>query len=186
MELVETKTLKWDVVLRKFLVERQGDNASYVRPERKYIHMDIIMPGYESEETLESAWIFVDSSGSLNTHELNVFLTHVQSITKQFNCSVNICYWNTKVSDVYTDMKAKDILKSQPSESGGTDINCVYRYLEQNKIKPSVIMIMTDGYFGRVEQRYETKKLKRKTIFVLTKDGVDKKTVAKYGKVTKL
>jgi len=35
---------------------------------------------------------------------------------------------------------------------GGTDINCVLRYLNEKKTGTKLFVCLTDGYFGRIDQ----------------------------------
>ena len=65
----------------------------------------------------------------------------------------------------------RQILECIPHSSGGTDINCVYRYLDENKLKPEVMLILTDGYFG--ELRKKSPRLAKRTILVITENGAE-------------
>ncbi len=149
--LVRPKPIDWRTLLREFLSETQSDETSYATPERKYLHMGLILPGHSLKEEgdLESVWAFVDSSGSISQADLNQFLTQLHKIVKDFHCVMNIAYWDTQVTDVYEKLRTeKQVLTAQPKHSGGTDINCVYRYVRDRHLRPLVTLILTDGYFG--------------------------------------
>ncbi len=153
VSLTYPRPVPWRRMLREHLTQAASDDASYATPERKYLHMDLILPGYclTEEGDLESLWAFVDSSGSISGDTLNQFLTQLYRIVKEFHCELNICYWDTRVTDIYRKIQSeKQVLKCQPHHTGGTDINCVYRWMEENHVKPYVILILTDGYFGTV------------------------------------
>ena len=186
--LVESKKLKWQVLLRDFLIDEANEETSYATPERKYIHMDLIIPGYGTyEEKLEEVWAFVDSSGSIGANEMSQFLTQLYRISREFKCIFNICYWDTEITDIYRKItNEKDILKSTPRHSGGTNINCVYRWIQDNKLKPDVMLILTDGYFGELESRYFSKSLSQKTILVLSGDIHETDGMKRMGKIARL
>lgn len=186
--LVESKKLKWQVLLRDFLIDEANEETSYATPERKYIHMDLIIPGYGTyEEKLEEVWAFVDSSGSIGANEMSQFLTQLYRISREFKCIFNICYWDTEITDIYRKItNEKDILKSTPRHSGGTNINCVYRWIQDNKLKPDVMLILTDGYFGELESRYFSKSLSQKTILVLSGDIHETDDMKRMGKIARL
>ena len=76
------------------------------------------------------------------------------------------------------------ILECRPKHSGGTDINCVYTYLRENKIKPGVMIILTDGYYGRLNE--PAGKLRKRTILVISENGavIDEKN--DIGKLARL
>lgn len=186
--LVESKKIKWQVLFRDFLIEEINEETSYATPERKYIHMNLIIPGYGTqEERLEEVWAFVDSSGSIGSTEMSEFLTQLYRISKEFHCIFNICYWDTEVTDIYKKVaNEKDIFKSLPNHSGGTDINCVYRFIKENKIKPDVMLVLTDGYFGELDRQYYSRTLRQKTILVLSGNIGVTEDMKKIGKIARL
>ena len=187
-ELTESKTIKWQKLLKDMLQTDVSDDVSYTTPERKYIHMDLILPGHgPTDDKLEEIWAFVDSSGSISKDELSQFLTQLHRIVKEFGCITNICYWDTEVTDTYLKIKTeKDILKCTPKHSGGTDINCVYEWIRDNKVKPDVMLILTDGYFGKLETDAYLPKYKKKTVLVLSSDISIDANMRRIGKITRL
>ena len=186
--LTDSKKIKWQTLFRNFFTEEMSDESSYTTPERKYIHMDLIIPGHSlSDERLEEVWAFVDSSGSIGSHEMEEFLTQLYRISKEFKCIFNICYWDTEVTDVYKKIaRENDILKSIPRHSGGTDINCVYKWLKDNRVKPDVMLILTDGYFGLLDKNNFIPSLAKKTILVLSGSIAEDDEMKRMGKITRL
>lgn len=180
--------LNWKKILKNYLDSDRSDESSYTTPERKYIHMDLILPGHEmDDEVLEEVWAFVDSSGSIGTNEMNKFLTELYTISKQFHCVMNICYWDTSVGDVYRNIRTEKALKQCiPHHSGGTDINCVYEWIRNNKVKPGVMLILTDGMYGRVTTENRMPSLKRKTILVISEERFVNQGMKELGKVATL
>ena len=176
LTLADVKNAKkkdWRKILRNYLTEHVCDETSYATPERKYIHMDMIIPGYcLSAERLEEVWAFVDTSGSISAEEMKEFLVQLYTIVRDFRCRLNICYWDTSVNDVYRNLRSKeDVLKSVSYHSGGTNINCVYSWLRTMRIKPGLMLIMTDGMFGRLKEGVFMPNLKSKTILVINNDS---------------
>lgn len=187
-KLVESRKINWKTLLRDYFTEQISDDASYTTPERKYLHMDLILPGHcLSEEQIEDVWAFVDSSGSVSTEEMNQFLTQLYRISKEFKCSFHIVYWDTDVTDEYHNItNEKDILKCVPKHSGGTDINCVYKWISVNKVKPDVMLILSDGYFGSVNKTTFIPSLRKKTILVLSPSGHATEEMKQIGKIAAL
>ena len=169
--IVKSKKLPWHKLLFEYLQDREEEESSYMTPERKYIHMDLIIPGCgRTEDELGEIWAFVDSSGSIGLNDLEQFMTQLSRISKEFHCRFHIAFWDTVVSEIYRDVrKTAEILKCVPHSSGGTDINCVYHYLRENKIRPEVMLILTDGYFGILKERIGS--LPKHTILVISEDG---------------
>ena len=106
--LTDSKELNWKSLLKGMLQEAQSEETSWTTPERKFLHMDLILPGHgESEEILEEVWAFADCSGSVSKDETEAFLTQLYRILKEFRCSMNLAYWNTEVTDVYRSIKSE-------------------------------------------------------------------------------
>lgn len=185
--LTQSRRLDWRRLLRNMLEAEQTDETSYQTPERKYLHMDLLVPGYGTkEETLNNVWLFIDSSGSVEKRDLEQFLTQAARIGREFSCPLNIAYWDTRVSDVYRNVLGeKNVLKCQPHHSGGTDINCIYRWMRENRVKPDTMIILTDGYFGGIREAVPWS-LIRKTVLVITEDGKSIDSLPDIGRYARL
>ena len=185
VKLTQPKPVSWRQMLKEHLTEVTSDDASYATPERKYLHMDLILPGYclTEDGDLESLWAFVDSSGSISGDTLNQFLTQLYRIVKEFHCELNICYWDTQVTDIYKKIRSeKQVLACQPHHSGGTDINCVYRWMEEHRVRPDVTLILTDGYFGSVSAENRRLLRPRDTVLCISNDSQN----PEYGKIGRI
>lgn len=186
LQMMDVKKIHWAKYLREFLIADQETETSYLTPERKYIHMDLIVPGSSREyDKLDEIWAFIDTSGSMSAKELNEIMTQLYRIAKEFEAVVNVAYWDTVVSSVYKKVRdPKKLFECYVKHRGGTDIKCVYDYIEANKIKPNVLFIMTDGYFGDVDTPI-LKKLKSRTILLLSNNNLDDIKYKKFGIVVR-
>ncbi|MCR5836355.1 MAG: VWA-like domain-containing protein [Lachnospiraceae bacterium] len=187
LRLVESKTIAWDKLLIEYLSEVDSDETSYSTPERKYLYREIIAPGYGHEEKLERVWLFIDSSGSINEQTMNEFYTQAYRICRNNKCELNIAYWDTKVTTVYRNIRNyKEMYKLTPKHIGGTDINCVYDWIKENRIKPVAMIVLTDGYFGILEKNKVPHNLRKKTIVLLTDNLTNRQKAEQLGKITYL
>ncbi len=185
--LKHDKRLPWKRLLRRYLMESDSDDISYDHPERKYLHMEMILPGIGAESiktNLNNIWAFVDTSGSIDTDELNEFISQLYDICRQFDSTMNIGFWDTRIHEVYKNVSKQKIGDCKTCYSGGTDVNSVYDYLEKEKINPRVLLILTDGQFGAVRED-RTKKYRNRTIVVLSPNSWNDQIV-QMGKIAKL
>ena len=143
----------WREVLRDFITDTcaGGDFSTYNKPNRRYLHLDIIMPSGVSEK-VEELVLAVDTSGSIGQRELTTFLSEVRSICDTVKPSrVRILYWDTQVCrDEAYEMDELDRLvqSTKPKGGGGTEVECVPRYMAEYGIKPQATIVFTDGYLG--------------------------------------
>lgn len=151
-ELLETKQ-DWRELLREFVVSvgAGSDYSSYRRVNRRYVGMDILMPGSVSE-TIGDIVVAVDTSGSIGQPELSAFMGEVTGICKQVTPSrVHVLYWDTQVArhEVYLPDEYDTLAKStKPAGGGGTMVECVPEYLKEKDIKVECVIVLTDGYLG--------------------------------------
>ena len=104
-----------------------------------------------------------------------------------FHCTLNIAYWDTSVTEVYrkVDTVAK-LREALPRHSGGTNINCVYQWIAENRVKPDVMLILTDGCFGALMNQYKPNRFRKKTILVLSDASTNGPGMWEIGKVAVL
>ena len=151
-ELLQTKK-DWKELLRDFVTTTCAgkDYSTWKKPNRRYIGMDILMPSSISE-TMGEIVIGVDTSGSIGQHELNKFLTEIKGICDQVKPSkIRLMYWDTLVckEEVYDEQSRENLVRStKPAGGGGTDPECVPRYMAEHNIKPEAVVMLTDGYVG--------------------------------------
>jgi predicted metal-dependent peptidase len=143
----------WRELLREFVSTTCAghDYSTWRKPNRRYVGMDIIMPSAISE-TLGEIVVAIDTSGSIGQRELEKFLTEIMGISEQVKPSkVRIVYWDTSVcsTEVYLQDELFKIPQStKPTGGGGTNVECVPIYMNENDIKPECVIVLTDGYLG--------------------------------------
>lgn len=169
------KRLPWKRLLKNLMIQDFVEDSSYITPERKYLHMGMIVSGWGmlESEAMPDIWAFVDASGSVSDEVINEFLAQLYIISKELGAVLNIAYWDTAVTDVYKKIKnASDVQNCTLKHSGGTDPTCIYEYLKNNKIMPEAMLILTDGYFYPVPD-YIIGKYNKNTIVVISGPGMD-------------
>jgi len=150
-ELLHPK-VDWRTALREFLKSSMlgRDQTTWRKPNRRFIGMDIIMPTMISEK----ARCFVngiDTSGSIFGEVLTQFVSEVNSICNELNPEVmEVLYWDTHVAkhETYKGAEVESFAANTiPTGGGGTDPDCVPKYLKEKQISPQAIIMLTDGVF---------------------------------------
>lgn len=184
--LKNCRRLPWQKLLKRFLSEIEDEEVSYARPERKYIHMDLILPGVSDvsiTHKIDEVWAFIDTSGSIDADEMNQFISQLDEICRRFDAKLNVGYWDTMMHEVYYGVDKHNLLYCGTQHNGGTDVTAVYDFLDQNKIKPKVMLILTDGWFEQIPTS-QLAKYKDKTIMVLSDSACT--WHSRFGKVAEL
>lgn len=152
-ELLKPK-IDWRAQLREFITATcQGsDYSSWRRPNRRMLSQDIYMPSAVSEKVGELI-IAPDMSGSTFTPSMmRAIMSEVAGIAETVKAdSIRVLYWDTKVcrDELYVGDKVADLIKTtKPEGGGGTEIECVTRYIKDKNIKAQAVIVLTDGYLG--------------------------------------
>ena len=151
-ELVIPK-VDWRVQLRTFMNStcRRKDRSTWRRPNRRFLHQDIIMPSLEGRGIRESL-LARDASGSMHWQNRMAKVTsEMVSIAKQLDIEkVHILDWDGSVSDKGHSTYSSKTLDTAPEigrvyGGGGTNPRCVAEYVEKTRMKLDCIIILTDG-----------------------------------------
>ena len=155
--------MSWKTILKKCLQqERRGSSYSYLQPNRRYSNMGMTVVSRVKDkkvDVIKNIKIAVDTSGSVSSEELNLYLSQIARLTKEFdNVTGELLYWSNAVTDVGEFKNIEDLKKIHVGSTGGTDVRCVFEYLngetkcnghrEEHKPKDiAAIIIITDGCF---------------------------------------
>ena len=149
-ELVTPK-VDWRVALRIFLNAtcRKKERSTWRRPNRRFLHEDIIMPTLEGNSINEIVFAR-DASGSMYfENRLAEVTSEMVGICNTLNVDkIHLLDWDGSVE--YRGVFTSDQLKNAPElktamGGGGTTPQCVVDYMEKEGIKPDCVVVLTDG-----------------------------------------
>jgi predicted metal-dependent peptidase len=146
-----TPKVDWKEALRDFVkTTTQGkDQTTWKRLHKRYIGMDIIMPS-SYDEKVGSILVGIDTSGSIGINELSQFLSEVKCICDEVSPEkIDLLYWDTRVAshEVYQGSEMMGLTEStQPKGGGGTNPDCVPKFMQKETLEPECVIMLTDGY----------------------------------------
>lgn len=142
----------WKEALREFIKThtKGGDQSTWRRPNRRYLGVDIIMPSSISEKA-ETMVVGLDTSGSVQGALLAQFMGELKSVCDDVMPeTVELLYWDSHVAghETYRGAEVANVMDStKPAGGGGTQPECVPIYLEEKRIEPQCVIMLTDGDF---------------------------------------
>ncbi len=171
-------------VLKEYLTASLFEKqTTFSRPNKRYIHTGLYLPGTKKSDELIEVYIALDSSSSVTLEEYKKFLGIIQDVCEGFyEYKVTILPFDRFVKvdhiisfDSFNPLQEKDLYI--PKSDGGTNFNEVLRYLKNTDIRSeNLLMVLSDGEFDI------THPLVSKTLFIIS----DKKNLTKfesYGRV---
>ena len=149
-EMLKPK-INWKEALADFVRSACAgkDKSTWRRPNRRYLGMDIIMPSLISERVGHLVY-GPDMSGSVGGKETTAMVTELVQLAKEMRPDkLDVLYWDSAVArhEEYDESNI-DLLASstKPMGGGGTSPACVKRYMEEKRIEPECVIMLTDGY----------------------------------------
>jgi len=151
--------IDWRQALQEFITRNcvPDDLSSYRRPNRKYAwHADVVLPVRDGE-SLTNLVVGADLSGSMwvgDPPDIKRVFTEIVSVANMVKPQqLDLLYWDYEVAG-HEEYKQGDYQHMasamRPRGGGGTDPNCVTRYLKDKHMEPDCIVMITDGEtFGR-------------------------------------
>ena len=149
-ELVTPK-VSWRALLRMFMNStcRKKEQSTWRRPNRRFLHQDILMPSLQGNSINEIV-IGRDTSGSmLYGDRLKIATSEIVGIAKAISINkIHVIDWDGEVEN--HEVYSSDTLSTAPAiktatGGGGTDPSCVSTYLKEKGIKPDCVIMLTDG-----------------------------------------
>lgn len=141
-ELLDPK-VRWDQVLQRFMENCSQDDFSWQLPDRRFLYLDMYLPGIESEG-VDTFVVAVDTSGSTIRH-IPEFLGNVSQIARVLKFqTLHVVYCDAKIQHV--DEYTRDDLPIRPGHygGGGTDFRPVFNWIEENAVEPKGVVYLTD------------------------------------------
>lgn len=117
--------------------------------------------------------LYLDSSGSISTEELNEFLDIVDQFLKNGarKCEINLFHTKNYYSSQY---KLGERFDPKKVKSGGTDLTDSFQRIINTK--PDLAIFITDGYYSRVDYEKMLKPNQKlpQTLFIISRQGQEK------------
>jgi predicted metal-dependent peptidase len=161
--------VNWKQKLYKYITNQIPNDYSWSKPSKKSISCGIYLPS-QVKENLEVV-VGIDVSGSVNQKDYDEFIAEVVSIAQSFdNIKMNVLTWDTRVKnefEVYNG-NVKKILEHKIIGGGGTNINCLFEKIEKDYPRTKVLVVITDGDFGRIDKEFDCN-----ILWLLTNNGTE-------------
>ena len=149
--------VNWKNALRRAVQRIIHRRYSYKTPNKALFNRGITIPGFRDAINKLDVAIFVDTSGSVGPEQLTAFISELQGIMNAFprynihaHCfDGSVCEESVMKLEKSHGAAGWDHMKqfaNRISGGGGTNFECNWDYLKANKIKPRMIIMLTDGY----------------------------------------
>jgi predicted metal-dependent peptidase len=144
--VMEPEKVDWRTELRSYLVDMHKSIHRYNPPNKRYFHLNLIMPSIRGEH-LEVV-IASDTSGSMLQQLKEIYgeLMHVFSAYDSYR--VTLVETDTDIRAVKEYENGMDFSDDMPEGKGGggTDFRKVFEWIEENRPGIKLVIFPTDGH----------------------------------------
>lgn len=138
-----TPRLGWRELLARFVAHCARSDFSWVRPNRRYLHAGLYLPGLDSQE-LSNVAVAVDVSGSIEQSHLDAFSAEIFSLLEEFDTELILLTCDAALTSSRHLSRQDMPLQLVAKGGGGTDFRPPFLALEQEGIVPSCLVYFTD------------------------------------------
>jgi len=141
-----------ETLLHTYMTESFFDKESdFSRPNRRFIHQNLYLPGYRQEQNRLVLYIALDRSMSIDQKTFSKFLGIIDAVLRMstdFKVTV-IPFDDTVDSTKIITYETQDILPKIAFEkgNGGTEFKPLLRYLQGVSELNATLMVLSDGFF---------------------------------------
>jgi predicted metal-dependent peptidase len=134
----------WREVLRDFVQVRVRSEATWSRPNRRYIHQGTYLPSRDSRELGELV-VITDASGSCWGPLQDAFAAELNAIVEDLRPRLtHVVYWDTRCQG-HEEVEADDLpLTLEARGGGGTVFRGIWPWIEEQGIDPACVVVLTD------------------------------------------
>jgi predicted metal-dependent peptidase len=141
---VKSRGPDWREKLHAFVDNSVESDFAWSRPNRRFIHDDIYLPG-QVADGLSTLGFIIDTSGSIDDKTLGVFFGQINAAREAIGIErVVVIYCDAKVKRIDEFGHGEEVIK-RPVGGGGTDMAPAFEAIRA--YDPNTVVCLTDGIF---------------------------------------
>ncbi|MES9824345.1 MAG: VWA-like domain-containing protein [Candidatus Thiodiazotropha endolucinida] len=147
--------LPWRLLLARYMTAIARDDFSYMRPSRR--EGEHILPSLRSNQ-VELA-VALDSSGSIQDHEMGEFLSEINALKGQMRARVTLLACDSAIAEdapwIYEAWEDFQ-LPAKITGGGGTSFEPIFEWISAQGMQPDLLVYFTDaeGTFPKQAPHY--------------------------------
>ena len=136
--------LPWKRLLHRYAdTAIAGDDYSLAHPNRRYLMHDLVVPGKYSEK-MASVVVALDTSASMSDDTIREIAGEIRGILPDAR-QITLIVADAAIQQVVPFENIENYLnRGKFPGGGGTDHVCVFRYIEEHKLNPSLFIGLSD------------------------------------------
>ena len=132
-------------------IQEEITDYSFSPPDRRFQDSVFLLPDYnEKEESVKDILFMIDTSGSMSDRMITDAYSEIYGAIEQFGGRLQgwLGFFDAEVVEPKEFSDESELQIIRPEGGGSTNFHCIFEYVKKHieEIRPSSIIILTDGY----------------------------------------
>ena len=156
LDKIKESKVSWHDILRRFIGGENTEDYSFRKPHKKiYYNYGMVAPSAEKIGVGDIV-VACDTSGSVSNDELSEFLGEIKAISEDMlPTSVTIISCDSRIRNVTRYEQGEEIKTLNVSGRGGTCVQPVFKYLEEENIEFDTLVYMSDLHIWDYQKYFD-------------------------------
>ena len=156
LDKIKQSKVEWQDVLRRFIGGDNSEDYSFRRVHRKTYHSYGMFAPSSEKIGVGDIVVACDTSGSVSDEELSQFLSEIRAISEDMHpTSVTVISCDSRIRHVERYEKGEEIKDLNSSGRGGTCVQPVFRYLEDENVQFDTLVYFSDMYINDYPKEFD-------------------------------
>jgi len=153
---IKQSKVEWQDVLRRFIGGDNSEDYSFRRVHRKTYHSYGMFAPSSEKIGVGDIVVACDTSGSVSNEELSQFLSEIRAISEDMHpTSVTVISCDSMIRHVERYEKGEEIKDLNSSGRGGTKVQPVFRYLEDENVQFDTLVYFSDMWIDDYPREFD-------------------------------
>ena len=156
LDKIKQSKVEWQDVLRRFIGGDNSEDYSFRRVHRKTYHSYGMFAPSSEKIGVGDIVVACDTSGSVSNEELSQFLSEIRAISEDMHpTSVTVISCDSMIRHVERYEKGEEIKDLNSSGRGGTCVQPVFRYLEDENVQFDTLVYFSDMWINDYPKEFD-------------------------------
>ena len=156
LDKIKQSKVEWQDVLRRFIGGDNSEDYSFRRVHRKTYHSYGMFAPSSEKIGVGDIVVACDTSGSVSDEELSQFLSEIRAISEDMHpTSVTVISCDSRIRHIERYEKGEEIKDLNSSGRGGTCVQPVFRYLEDENVQFDTLVYFSDMYINDYPKEFD-------------------------------
>lgn len=156
LDKIKQSKVEWQDVLRRFIGGDNSEDYSFRRVHRKTYHSYGMFAPSSEKIGVGDIVVACDTSGSVSNEELSQFLSEIRAISEDMHpTSVTVISCDDRLRHVERYEKGEEIKDLNSSGRGGTKVQPVFRYLEDENVQFDTLVYFSDMWIDDYPREFD-------------------------------